>query len=244
MTIDEFCSRIAGIGLGNAQKALAILWFLELEEVENRRSAGELAAIIRSHRLGNPNATQLARQIRSIRYTLATKGKFQIRQDKKAEVRSWVEPVLSGITEEVPAEAEFLDRQVWKPTRGYIEKVCDQLNGAYHRGFYDCAAVMVRRVIETLIIEAYEALKRQSEIKDADGNYFMLGILVEQASGTSGLTIGREAKKGLAEIKKLGDRSAHNRRYNAKKGDLDHVRDLLRLCFEELANIAQLYRRE
>ena len=100
-------------------------------------------------------------------------------------------------------------------TRGYFEKVCKQLNGSYQFGFYDGALVMIRRAAETLIIEAYEYLQKESEIKDADGNYFMLGELVNRSSAAGGLTLGREAKAALKEIKKLGDRSTHNPRYNA-----------------------------
>ena len=69
----------------------------------------------------------------------------------------------------------------------------------------------------------------------------MLGKLVDAANGNSGLSLGREARKGLEEIKKLGDRSVHNRRYNAKPSDLNKVQDSLRLALEELANPAGLY---
>lgn len=242
MTLDEFCSRICGVtALTNAQKAVAILWFIDLAEAGVSKSANDLAGIIRKHRLGNPNPTALAKQIRATHCTLSTSGAFQVRQDKKSEVRSWVESVMTGIAAEVPSGSQFIDEQVWKPTRGYVEKVCVQLNGAYYRGFYDCASVMLRRLIETLIIEAHEALKRESEIKDGNGNYLMLGKLVDHAVSPTGLTIGREAKAALGEIKRIGDRSAHNRRYNAKKSDLDQVRDPLRIAFEELANIARLY---
>ena len=37
-------------------------------------------------------------------------------------------------------------------TRGYIEKVSNQINGAYENGWYDACAVMLRRLVETLII--------------------------------------------------------------------------------------------
>ena len=41
-------------------------------------------------------------------------------------------------------------------TRGYIERVANQVNGAYENGWYDACAVMIRRLLETLIIEAFE----------------------------------------------------------------------------------------
>jgi len=41
-------------------------------------------------------------------------------------------------------------------TRGYIERIANQVNGAYENGWYDACAVMIRRLLETLIIEAFE----------------------------------------------------------------------------------------
>ncbi len=242
MTVNEFCVRLNTVkGLSNAQKALAILWWFDSQEQGSDKTAGELARVIKSHHIGSPNSTDLYKQVRKLSCTYVSKGLFRLRQDKKADVRSWFEHVLSGVVTEVPTDSQFLSQEVWRPTRGYIEKVCVQLNGAIHEAFYDCAAVMIRRVIETLIIEAFENLNRESEIMQTDGNYFMLGKLVEAANGRGGLTLGRDAKEGLKKIKKLGDRSAHNRRYNAKKTDIDKVQDSLRIAFEELANLAELY---
>jgi hypothetical protein len=101
---------------------------------------------------------------------------------------------------------------------------------------------MLRRLAETLIIECYEKLRRDSEIKDRDGNFYMLGTLVDKACGPSGLNLGREAKAGLSEIKEHGDRSAHNRRINAVRPELERFRSRARVAIEELINIAELKR--
>ena len=65
-------------------------------------------------------------------------------------------------------------------TRGYIEKVAHQINGSYANGWYDACAVMLRRLLETLIIECYETHKIENRIKDASGNYLFLRDLVEK----------------------------------------------------------------
>ena len=46
--------------------------------------------------------------------------------------------------------------------------------------------------------------------------------------------------KGLRDFKNLGDLSAHNRRFNARKEDIDRVRDGLRVIVEELVHLANL----
>ena len=56
-------------------------------------------------------------------------------------------------------------------TRGYIERVANQANGAYQNGWYDACAVMLRRLLETLIIEAFEHHRVDSKIKNSTGDF-------------------------------------------------------------------------
>lgn len=63
-------------------------------------------------------------------------------------------------------------------TRQYIENIANQANGAYENGWYDASAVMLRRLVETLIIEAFEHHQIDSKIKNADGDFFFLRDLV------------------------------------------------------------------
>lgn len=241
MTLDEFCKSIGRLKLDNAQKAVAILWFLDQEETGIQKTYLELSKIIRANHIGSPNPSDLRKRIAKTHCVYTRSGSFWIREDKKAEIRSWVSEALIGMPETVPIDEEFLPEAVYKSSRKYINQVCIQLNGSYFRVYFDCAAVMIRRLIETLIIEAYEKEKRETEIKDGNNNYYMLGDLIIKAVGAGGLSLGRESKKALRDIKKRGDRSAHNRRYNAKKSDLDNIKDGLRLCVEELMNMADLY---
>jgi len=98
----------------------------------------------------------------------------------------------------------------------------------------------MRRLVETLIIEAYETLKREAEIKDQNGNYLMLKELASRATGPNSIGLGRDAKDALGKIKEMGDRSAHNRRYNAVQSDLDKVQSGVRVVVDELINIANI----
>lgn len=242
MELEKFCSRISMLEkLTNAKKAVAILWFFDRVESGVSKTSNELARILREQHIGNPNPSALSRQIKNTKCVYSTKNTFRLKMDKKDEVFSWIKSVWQGVAVQVMAREQYLDDEIWNSTRGYIEKICVQLNGAYQYGFYDCAAVMIRRIIETLIIEAYEKLGREVEIKGEDNDYLMLGKLIEKTTASSGLSISRETKKGLKEIKKLGDLSAHNRRFNAKKNDIDRINDSLRMAFEDLANLAELY---
>lgn len=97
---------------------------------------------------------------------------------------------------------------------------------------------MCRRLLETLIIEAYEAHKCEQELKNSDGYYLMFSGLLARVEGSNQLNVGRNALKGLKHFKKIGDLSAHNRRFNATKPDLDSIQSDLRIASEDLLHIA------
>ena len=125
-------------------------------------------------------------------------------------------------------------------TRGYIEKVAHQINGSYQHGWYDATSVMVRRLIETLIIECYEAHSIDGKIKDDQGNYLFLKDLIDLFLAESAWTIGRTVKQVLPKLKDIGDKSAHSRRYNAHREDIDKVSPHLRDAVQELLSVAKL----
>jgi hypothetical protein len=125
-------------------------------------------------------------------------------------------------------------------TRKYIERVVQQVNKAYDAELWDCSAVMCRRLLETLIIETYEGLGRSNEIKGADSQFLMLNGLISFLEKETAFSLGRNAMKGLRDFKQLGDQSAHNRRFNACRNDIDRVRDGLRIATEELLHISGL----
>ena len=58
-----------------------------------------------------------------------------------------------------------------KGTRGYIERIVDQINGTYENGWYETCSVMVRRLLETLVIEAFEHHNIDKQIENASGGF-------------------------------------------------------------------------
>lgn len=125
-------------------------------------------------------------------------------------------------------------------TRGYIERVAHQINGAYSNGWYDACAVMLRRLLETLIIECYEAHHIQDRIKDTKGNFLFLKDLIDHILTESTWTIGRNIRSTLPKLKDIGDKSAHSRRYNAHREDIDKVLKDVRDVVQELLALANL----
>jgi hypothetical protein len=96
-----------------------------------------------------------------------------------------------------------------KTGRGYLLTITKQMNGCFREGWYDACAVMMRRLVEIAIIEAFEHKNVANKIKDGSGNYFQLTELIDRA---------------LA--------------FTAQKSDTEKVEDGVRVVVEELLSHA------
>ena len=140
-----------------------------------------------------------------------------------------------------PSETQHvIPMAVVRRTRGYIESTANQINGTYEKGYYDACAVMLRRLVETLIIEVYEHLGIECQIKDGSGNYLKLSELIDRILNEPALNLTRNSKTGLPKLKWLGDLSAHNPTFCACRQDLDNVIPSLRVVVQELVHKAGL----
>ena len=198
-------------------------------------SATKLFKLLKSVENVSVNVDGLRDSLETIKSTQAT---------LKARANAWklihticeneIFPAIDGlVADPVPASEQVLPLAVVANTRGYIEKVVLQANGCYEHQWFDACSVMIRRFVETLIIEVYEAEARPREIKDSSGNFMMLGALVDTILADTKIHLGRETKRGLPKIKSLGDRSAHTRHFLAKRQDIDNVTHDLRVIADE-----------
>ena len=156
---------------------------------------------------------------------------------KESAPKSFVPP-----SEGTRAANEFiLPQAMVRGTRGYIEKVVNQINGCYEKGWFDGCAVMMRRLVETLIIECFEEHKIAHKIKNpVTGDYVYLSDLIDAMVKETTWSLGRNTKQGLPRLKSIGDQSAHSRRFNAFREDIDKRSDDFRTVCQELLYIAKL----
>ncbi len=139
-----------------------------------------------------------------------------------------------------PKSEQVVTSSLVRGTRGYIEKVVDQINGCYENGWFDGCAVMIRRLIETLIIEVYEKYGIADRIKNNNGDFYFLSDLIENALLETTWNFGRKTKTGLPKLKSIGDLAAHSRRYISHKQDIDKVIGDLRIVIQELIYLSGL----
>lgn len=144
-------------------------------------------------------------------------------------------PKLSNMTASpVPSTELVLPMDVVRGTRGYLEIIVAQINGCYEHQWYDACSVLIRKLAEILIIAVYEHKGVAGEIKGPDGNFMLLSRLIDNIKSKVDWNLGRETKPCLEKMKELGDRSAHNRHYVAKKVDVDGLHSGLRVTVDDL----------
>jgi hypothetical protein len=141
---------------------------------------------------------------------------------------------------ELPASEQVIPRSLVRGTRGYIEKIVYQINGSYEHGWFDACAVMIRRLVETLIIEVFEEKNIADKIKGPTGDFLYLRDLVSKTLAESSWNLGRNAKSALPQLKDIGDQSAHSRRFMAQRRDIERIIAPLRTAVQELMILAGL----
>lgn len=246
LSLDAFCEIVKNLNKSNAEKALAVLWHFDRGKIDICKTAGQLTKLLSDHHVGTPNQTALAEAIRKTKLANETKSGFWLKPGSRKLIRDWLPDDLDGVQPAMDHASGYLPEAVWKNTRGYIEQICRELNGCFRHAYYNAAAVMLRRLLETLIIEAYEHLGREDEITDGGGNYLMLADLAERACGENahkGLHLGRDSKKALKETRTVGNWSAHARRFLANFNDLEKRQDGVRLLAQELIQIGELVKK-
>jgi hypothetical protein len=133
-----------------------------------------------------------------------------------------------------PSSHQVIMKSLTHDTRSYIVQIAQQINGAYENGWYDACAVMIRRLVETLIIETFEKHGVEHKIKSPTGDYFFLRDLITATLNETAWSPSRNLKAALPKLKDVGDKSSHNRFFVAKRGDIQPLIADIRSVVQEL----------
>ena len=158
---------------------------------------------------------------------MAEEIEFKVNSDLAAELDApESNPSLSSATPFLPADL-IADRH------GVLQKILWEANRCYDAACYNACAAMMRRLVESLIIETFERQGVAEKIK-VDGEYVEFGALIGKAAAEPALRLTRNTKRVLPALKFLGDLGAHNRMALVRKDDVDRWHEALRAGIEEL----------
>ena len=162
-----------------------------------------------------------ARRVAMVKKKQGTKGKGSPRKKKATITKS--------------ASSEYIPSDILDRMPHYIVRLVPQINGAYEHEWYEAAAMILRRLVETLIIELYSRRGWTIEVQDpATKEYLLLQALIDKINGDPRLHMQRRTIEGLKKVKELGDTAAHDFKIRIRKSDLDRIQSAVRLSIERL----------
>jgi len=142
-------------------------------------------------------------------------------------------PFVIERDEEIVADDVILPNSLTENTRGYIVHLGKQINGCYEHNIFDGCAILMRRLLEILLIHAYEHVGKTTLITEGDG-FKNLSFIINFTISNKPFPLSKEVTETLDNFRVVGNFSAHKIHYNAKRKDIDNIRFPYRLTVEEL----------
>lgn len=114
-----------------------------------------------------------------------------------------------------------------------VQSLCKQINSSYENNLFDCTAVIMRRLLESLLVLSYQKAGIETDIMN--GNYHVtLDKIIRNAEQNTVLALSSNTKKDMSLFKDLGNYSAHKIWYNCTQGDIKPHILKYRAIIEEL----------
>ena len=128
-----------------------------------------------------------------------------------------------------------LPEELFQDLHSNIITLCKQINASYENNLYDCAAVIMRRLLEGLLVLSYQNTGIEDEILDKHGKWHVsLDQMIKNAEQNSVLALSGNTKKDMTLFKDLGNYSAHKIWYSCTQNDIKPHILQYRAIIEEL----------
>lgn len=208
--------------------------------------AGKLARIraeatiaVRALSGGGRDVAPLAELVEAC-FSAETGAKERLEANRKLAFElhtSWAHPAPAA---EPGEEDAVFPLDLLRPTRRkYLVSIAWQANGCFVKQWYDACAVMMRRLLETAIVEAFEAKGLAEKVKSG-GDFLQLTALIDAAVAEPSWNLTRNTKTALPKLRDVGHTSAHSRHYTAVKSDIEKVQRDFRVAVQEFLSLAGL----
>jgi hypothetical protein len=222
-----------------------LLAFYKLErESQSTFVVKDVGTWFQTLNLPAPNNSRLRRDLRESPdfVTASGDGRFALHARTIAALRKQY-PLLAVHSEDIESLDSILPAVLYQNTRGFVEQLAKQINAAYEHNIFDGCAVLSRRLLEVLLILAYEAHAIDAVIRDPkSGDYLSLDRIITDAKSNSTLSLSRNTRAHLDEFRHVGNFSAHKIYYNARRNDIKRLITEYRAVVEEMLYKAGLRR--
>lgn len=143
-------------------------------------------------------------------------------------------PDLAKKTGDVISHDSVVPESLLQKDRAFISSLIKQINSSFENNIFDGCAVLMRRLLEILLILAYQEAKLDAEIQDGAGNFKQLNNIIDDAETNKKLGLSRNTREHLDTFRKLGNFSAHKIYYNANRKAIESTILDFKAVVEEL----------
>lgn len=215
------------------EQAVALLWLYNIKQEYDERTAKELIQDFIDEGFSRPNTSRFVRTLKKYRRAIKGKSKnsFKINPRFFSELTKKYAPIVNYV--QISVSSSVIPLNFVQGTKIHIEQMVKQINGCYDSGFYDASAVILRRLLESLIIETYIYNKQVYKIKNGKVFKYLDG-LISIITNDPSINLSRNASQNMQLIKDIGDTAAHNRNYITPEEDIDDNKLKIRRIINEM----------
>lgn len=156
----------------------------------------------------------------------------------------FLESGVKGLIEKTTSNDVFIEPSndlfpisIFDDTRKYLLGFAKEAAASYDYGLYNSCFFMLRKILETLIIELFERHSIDNKIKNNNGGYLFLSDLISKAVSENTWHLTKISREDMPKLKKLADSSVHSKRFSAKKIDIENIKTEIRIIFQELISL-------
>lgn len=241
MKIENFAELADLVEKPELGKVECLAYYLAENKQEPEFRLSDISTILVALGFATPNQSRLKANVKASRSFVKGNEKdlYRLSATRLKQLRQ-IYPEITE-SEEIISDDSLLPEILLKETgRHYLTKIAMQVNAAYENNLFDGCALMMRRLLEVLLIHAFEEHKLETEIQDADGSYQNLKTIINKAKSRKEISLSNNVKKDLDKFRELGNLSAHRVKYNCRRDDIRPIRAAYRAVIEELIYAAGL----
>jgi hypothetical protein len=235
VNLKQYTQQIDILSETEIEKVKLLAYYFHKTQGKREFDRSDITAWFDQIYLPRPNITRLFQKIRKSKdfVIVRTSSSFRLHAVCLDEMQSKF-PGIHSNSEEVLSEDTVLPGPIYQNTRGFIESLAKQINASFEYNIYDGCAVLMRRLLEICIILSYEHSNIDPQIRDTNGNYQPLEMILSHAKTCAILKLSRDTKSVLDEFRVIGNFSAHKIYYNCRRDDLKTILKPYRATIEEL----------
>lgn len=240
-TLEQFAGQVPNFRkLPDPEKIKLFAWFAHRALGHDRITVGDVRGCYNALHINPPNISEnLSRLLDKKPRVLLKDGKGYFLE---GSVRTAFDGQYLALVHEQAVEVgdHVMPDEMVEGTKPHIKKLAWQINGCYEYKFYDGCAVLMRRLVESLLIEAFVKAGHVDKIRQG-GEFMMLAGIIGVAKQGKYILLARGSDDILEAIKYMGDRAAHSRTYVSVKKDVLDVIPKFRTIVAELMHLAGIH---